>query len=70
MLFYQARCAPSPNDHRSHIFPYLLCYVTMVPAHSILHEAFALGGYGMFFQTKMRSDFTYPLQVRRERNHL
>ena len=48
MLFYQARCAPSPNDHRSHIFPYLLCYVTMVSAHSILHEAFALGVRNVF----------------------
>lgn len=52
MLFYQARCAPSPNDHRSHIFPYLLCYVTMVPAHSILHEAFALGGTECFSKRK------------------
>ncbi len=52
MLFYQARCAPSPNDYRSHIFPYLLCYVTMVLAHSILHEAFALGGTECFSKRK------------------
>lgn len=49
LFFYQARCALCPNDHRSHIFPFLLCYVRMMSAHSVLHEAFAQRLSGMFF---------------------
>ena len=48
LFFYQARCALCPNDHRSHIFPFLLCYVRMMSVHSVLHEAFAQRLSGMF----------------------
>ena len=49
LFFYQARCALCPNDHRLHIFPFLLCYVRMMSVHSVLHEAFAQRLSGMFF---------------------
>ena len=69
LFFYQARCALCPNDHRLHIFPFLLCYVRMMSVHSVLHEAFAQRLSGMFFQSKMRcAELICLPQVRRGRN--
>lgn len=63
LFFYQARCALCPNDHRLHIFPFLLCYVRMMSVHSVLHEAFAQRLSGMFFSNRkcvVRNLFVYP----------